>query len=71
MYFSDVHSGLTMLGRVSFNGSVPSQVLTTVQYGAVGMFSCCYCFPNNGRMLVNCTSINLSVFLQRIWLWTG
>lgn len=42
MYFSDFRSGVSMVGRVPIDGSVPPQNLAIIQYGAIGMFSFYY-----------------------------
>ena len=39
MYFSDIRFGVTMVGRVSVDGSAPSQNLALIQYGAIGTFT--------------------------------
>jgi hypothetical protein len=39
VYFSDIGFQDTVVGRVSIDGSAPSQNLVVVQYGAVGMFN--------------------------------
>ena len=56
-----------MVGRVPIDGSVPSQNLAVIQYGAIGMFSFYY-----GNSVIHGPIVfPFFVYVQRTWLWIG